>query len=140
MTMTTQANGAAQLAHQLADLAAQLEAQVTPINKPVDPKYHVTAEFVEAPKTEVEPLLDEWRNAKKKVDAAKAKLDGVEAKIKKLMAGAEVLVIEETQQYVVESRVTVGQVFDTTRFKKEQPQLATEYQRDRYSRNFRILV
>lgn len=109
-------------------------------HKPIDPKYHVTAEFIEAPKDEVEPLLDEWRNAKKKVDAAKAKLEGIEAKIKKLMNGAEVLVLEETKQYVVESRVTVGQVFDTTRFKKEQPQLAADYQRDRYSRNFRILV
>lgn len=129
----------ATIAHQLAALAQQLEEQVAP--KPeVDAKYIVTAEFVEAPKATVTPLLKEWRAAKKKLDEKKAALEDIERKIKDLMDGAEVLVIEETQQHVVESRVTVGQVFDTTRFKKENPTEAAKWLRDRYSRNFRVLV
>lgn len=136
---TTTTNGTAAIAHQLATLVEQLEAQVTP-HAEIDPKYHVTAEFVEAPKDKVAPLLKEWRKAKKALDEKKAALEDAERKIKDLMNGAEVLVIEETQQHVVESRVTTGQVFDTTRFKKEQPVLAQQFQRTRYSRNFRVLV
>lgn len=129
----------ATIAHQLAALAAQLEEQVAP--KPeLDAKYIVTAEFAEVPKDKVAPLLKEWRAAKKKLDERKSALEDIERKLKDLMDGAEVLVIEETGQHVVESRVTVGQVFDTTRFKKENPQEAAKWLRDRYSRNFRILV
>jgi hypothetical protein len=137
---TTTPTGVDAIVHQIAQLATQLDQQVHQPNGHVDPKYVVTAEFVEAPSAKVQPLLKEWRKAKKALDAKKAELEDVERKIKDLMNGAEVLVVEETQQHVVESRVTTGQVFDTTRFKKEQPVLAGQYQRTRYSRNFRVLV
>jgi len=137
--MTTTTLTATDALHQIAQLAKQLEEQAAPATVP-DPKYIVTAEFVEAPKAQVAPLLAEWRKAKKSLDAKKLALEDIERKIKDLMDGAEVLVIEETGQHVVESRVSVGQVFDTTRFKKEKPEVAAQYLRDRYSRNFRVLV
>lgn len=126
------------VAGQLSDLLKEITLAQSGTD--LDPKYVVTSEFVEVSKTEVTPLLKQWRKAKKELDERKAALENVERKIKDLMNGAEVLVIEETQQHVVESRVTTSQVIDTARLKKEQAELVNKYQRTRYSRNFRVLV
>lgn len=121
-------------------LAAQeIMSAAVPVET-VDPKYTVTSEFTEVPKSQVAPALAKWKKAKAKLDKVKQELEAAEREIKDLMNYAEVLVIAETGQHVVESRVTTGQVFDTTRFRKEQPEVAAKYQRTRYSRGFRVLV
>lgn len=124
------------IATQLAALAAQLEAPAKP---EIDPKYVVTSEFVEIPASEYKPLTDKLRKAEAKLAKVKAEVEAAKRPLAELMAGAEVLVDADTKQYILESRVSVGQIFDATRFKKENPAEAAKFMRDRYSRNFRLL-
>lgn len=106
---------------------------------PVD-KYAVTGEYIELPVKQVQPLLKEWHAAKAEADKAKERLEAAKTALSEAMAHHEVLVVEETGQMVVESRVNVAMVLDTAKLRKENPELASKYQRERRSRGFRVLV
>jgi TRAP-type C4-dicarboxylate transport system substrate-binding protein len=136
--MTTVTPTADAIVQQIAQLTTQLEATMhTPA---VDPKFAVTAEFVELPKTETDALLKAYKKAEARFKAAKEALEARKTEIINAMAGAEILVVAETKQQLVEHRVVEGIVLDTTKLKKEHPQLAAEYQKTRIQRPFRVLV
>lgn len=127
----------AQLEQMLAEAKAAeaAEAEAAQLDK-----YAVTGEYIEIPVAQTQKLLKAWHEAKAQADAAKIKLEDAKQAILDAMEAHEVLVAEETGQLLVESRVSTAMVLDTSKFKKENPELALKYQRERRSRSFRVLV
>jgi hypothetical protein len=99
-----------------------------------------TAPTAELPRAEVDPLLRAYKRAEKRAAAAKEALEAAKAGLLDAMAGAEVLVVAETQRAVAEHREVTAYVLDGTRLKAEQPQVAAQYQRPRVQRPFKVLV
>lgn len=130
---------AAQLEIMLAEAKAAEAEQAAAAEQAVD-KYFTSGEYIELPVKTVQPLLKEWHEAKAEADASKARLEAAKTALSEAMSSHEVLVVEETGQMVVESRVSVGMVLDASKLRKEQPELAAKYQRERRSRSFRVLV
>lgn len=129
----TSAQLEAMLAEAKAAEAAAAEAQETD-------KYAVSGEYIELPASVTKPLLKEWLAAKTEADAAKARLEAAKQAITDVMESHEVLVNEDTGQMLVESRVSTAMVLDTAKLRKEMPEVAAKFQRERRSRSFRVLV
>jgi hypothetical protein len=105
-----------------------------------DTKFDVTSEFVDVPKSDVDTLIAQYRAADMMMDAAKAQLDAAKQAIIDKMGQAETLRVEETGQHVVDYRVVYAMVTDTAKLKKEQPEIAAKYQKERISRPFKVLI
>lgn len=123
------------LAEAKANEAAQAEAQAEAADK-----YTTYGEMIELPAAQTKKLLKAWHDAKAKADVAKAELDEAKNAILEAMQHHEVMINEETGQMLVESRVSTALVLDTARLRKEKPEIAADYQRERRSRSFRVLV
>lgn len=123
----------------LQELLAAAEADATE-QKKLDPKFEVTSEFVEVPKVVADALLAQYHEADDAFKAAKKVLDSAKQSIINTMGKAEVLVVDETRQEVVTHRVVRSMIVDTARFRKERPQLAAEYQKERVSRPLDVLI
>lgn len=95
---------------------------------------------VERPKADVAPLVRAYKRAEKRAAAAKESLESAKAAILEAMGGAELLKIAETQQPVAEHREVQAMVLDTTKLKREQPEVAAQYQRTRVQHRFSVLV
>lgn len=115
-------------------------AQQAETSAPLDGKYTVTGELIELPASVTRPLLKEFKAAEKEYQAAKQRFEDAKTAIATAMDYHEVLVAEETGQMLVEHRVTTGMVLDTAKLKKEKPEIASAYQRERRSRTLRVLV
>lgn len=98
------------------------------------------ATTVELPKADVDPLIKAYKRAEKRAAGAKEALESAKEALLTQMAGADVLKVAETQQPVVEHREVHSLVLDTVRLKREQPQVAADYQKPRVQRPFKVLV
>lgn len=130
---------AAQLEILLAEAKAA-EAAAAEQSEAKTDKYYTSGEYIELPATQTKALLKAWHDAKADADKAKEKLEEAKQAILDAMEAHEVLVNEETGQMLVESRVSVAMVLDSAKLRKEEPELALKYQRERRSRSFRVLV
>jgi predicted phage-related endonuclease len=133
---TTQQDSTAMIAF----LQNLLEQAQKPQSAPVDSKFEVTAEFVEVPKVVADALLAQYHAKDEAFKAAKKELETAKQSIINAMGKAEVLVVDETGQEVVTHRVVRSMIVDTARLRKEQPQIAAEYQKERVSRPLDVLV
>jgi hypothetical protein len=127
------------------DIAAALHAVLEqlegkPAATPETDKYTVTGENIELPAAITKPLLKEFKDAEKEYKDAKQRFEDAKSAIGDAMEYHEVMVVEETGQIVAEYRVTTAMVLDTAKLKKEEPQVAAKYQRERHSRSVRVLV
>lgn len=98
----------------------------------------VTAEFAELPQAAVKLLLKEFKAAEAAEKKAKEKTNAKRQALIDAMAGAEVLLVEETQQEVAYFRPKTSNLFDTTRFRADHPDIAKLYNKVSSSRPFRL--
>lgn len=120
--------------------AAEEIMKAAQADAPEADKYTVTGENIELPAAITKPLLKEFKLAEQEYREAKQRFENAKSAIGDAMEYHEVMVVEETGQIVAEYRVTTASVLDTTKLKKERPEVAAQYQRERHSRSVRVLV
>lgn len=92
------------------------------------------------PKTRADALRKSYQRAEKRVDAAQEALKAAKGDILAAMGPSTVLQVAETGKPLAEHKTVTALTFDQTRFRKEHPDQAAGYMKERVQSRFRLLV
>lgn len=92
------------------------------------------------PKARADALRKSYQRAEKRVDAAQEALKAAKTDILAAMGASTVLQVAETGKPLAEHKTVTALTFDQTRFRKEHPDQAAGYMRERTQTRFRLLV